>query len=370
MDRPAFLVLEDGREFNGIAVGASGVAKGEVVFNTAMTGYQEILTDPSYARQLVTLTYPQIGNVGTNPFDNESSDVVAEGLILKALPRWPASNWRSSMPLGEYLSEKGCVAIAGLDTRALTHHIRQQGALRGVIVADDAMSRTDAVAAAQDIPSLAGQDLAKVVTTEKQYSWTQPAWLSDPIEPKGGPHIVAIDFGVKRSILRWLVSNGATVTVVPAKSTASEILALKPDGVLLSNGPGDPQPCTYAIETIQNLMREKMPLMGICLGFQLLGLALGGQTKKMKFGHHGGNHPVQDCRTNRVLITAQNHGFCVDEASLPKDITVTHRSLFDGTLQGFMDTERRIMGFQGHPEAGPGPEDALTLFTEFMSMIR
>ena len=369
MLEPAKLILEDGTIFQGLAAGANGVAFGEVVFNTSISGYQEILTDPSYAGQIVTLTYPHIGNVGVNANDEESGGVQAAGLVIRDLPA-VTSNWRATQPFSEYLSDNKMIAITELDTRALTQHIRKNGALRGAIVCGE-HSQEQVLTDIRALPSLAGQDLAQKVTTKESYTWTEAAWLLEKQDTPVSTHKVAVvDFGVKRSILRNLVSNGAEVIVVPAKTTFSEIQALNVHGVLLSNGPGDPQPCDYAIELAQQLIEHKIPVFGICLGFQILSLAIGAQTTKMKFGHHGGNHPVKDLLSGKVLITSQNHGFCVDGDSLPESVKVSHVSLFDGTLQGWRHTKLPVMGFQGHPEAGPGPSDALGLFELFMQDCR
>lgn len=367
MAKPAILVLEDGSIFKGVAVGAQGVALGEVVFNTAMTGYQEVLTDPSYARQMVTFTYPHIGNTGTNTADQESNGVFASGFIIRDLPLL-LSSWRAEKSLDEYAREHQLVGIAGVDTRRLTRLLRNKGALRGCIVSDESLSEAQAQEKAQALPSLAGQDLAQHVTTEKPYAWTHPVWCAPKTQlpvPEHHYHVVVYDFGVKHSILRHLATRGCRLTVVPAKTSAEDVLALAPDGVLLSNGPGDPDPCDYAIEAIRTLIPSGVPILGICLGFQLMALACGARTTKMKFGHHGANHPVQRLSDNVVMITSQNHGFCVDEKSLPEDLRITHRSLFDDTLQGFEHVAYPCFGFQGHPEAGPGPEDALNLFDRF-----
>lgn len=366
MLEPAQLILEDGSIFEGISIGIKGIAFGEVVFNTALSGYQEILTDPSYAKQIITLTYPHIGNVGVNQEDEESNQIYASGLIIRDLPL-AMSNWRASQTLEEYLKARQVVAIAELDTRELTQRLRQKGAMRGAMVCDSQVVPEDILKQLQDYPSLAGQDLAQVVTTPRVYEWDKPVWEFS-FEVHSQTHMVVVDYGVKRSILRHLVSRGAKVTVVPAKTTISEIQALNPDGVVLSNGPGDPKACDYAIELAGQLIEADMPVFGICLGFQLLSLAIGAQTQKMKFGHHGGNHPVQDIQTNRVMITSQNHGFCVLEDTLPSSVEVTHRSLFDGTLQGWRHQSKPIMGFQGHPEAGPGPVDAYGLFDTFIAL--
>jgi len=373
---PALLALEDGTLFRGEAIGVEGQTVGEVVFNTAMTGYQEILTDPSYFRQLVTLTYPHIGNTGCNDDDEESGHVMAAGLIIRDLPRL-ASSWRSSEPLGEYLRRNKIVAIAGIDTRKLTRLLRDKGAQNGCLVAGENIDEAAAVAAAREFPGLKGMDLAKDVTTHRPYEWAQGTWTlaggmpeaPHPIEQKLPYHVVAYDYGVKRNILRMLVDRGCRLTVIPARAPASEALALKPDGIFLSNGPGDPEPCDYAIEAIRELVDTGIPVFGICLGHQLLGLASGARTVKMKFGHHGANHPVQDLDSGQVIITSQNHGFAVDEQSLPETLRTTHRSLFDGTLQGVHRTDRPAFSFQGHPEASPGPHDMAPLFDKFIELI-
>ena len=366
---PAILVLADGTVFRGTAIGASGSSVGEAVFNTSITGYQEILTDPSYSRQIVTLTYPHIGNVGCNPEDVESRQVFASGLIIRDLSM-TVSNFRSTQTLPEYLKANNVVAIAGIDTRKLTRILRTKGAQNGCIATgDDAEA---ALKAARNFAGLAGMDLAQVVTCDKPYEWKQRLWelgagFRDSTESKF--HVVAYDFGVKRNILRMLAERGCRVTVVPAKTSAAEALALKPDGVFLSNGPGDPEPCDYAITATRKFIEVGIPLFGICLGHQIMGLAVGAKTLKMKFGHRGANHPVQDTRTKRVMITSQNHGFAVDAATLPKNASVTHISLFDGTLQGFELTDKPAFCFQGHPEASPGPHDVDTLFDRFVAMM-
>ncbi|WP_297925732.1 glutamine-hydrolyzing carbamoyl-phosphate synthase small subunit [Metallibacterium sp.] len=376
MHVPALLALEDGTIFAGTSVGAPGHTVGEVVFNTAMTGYQEILGDPSYARQLVTLTYPHIGNTGCNAGDDESTHVHAAGLIVRDVPRLP-SNWRSRESLPDYLKRHGVVAIAGLDTRKLTRLLRDQGAQAGCILAGPDAAHADAtaiaVAAARGFPGLAGMDLARVVSTSAAYRWEDGSLDLDHggcARPAPRLHVVAYDFGVKRNILRLLVDRGCALTVVPAQTSASEVLARKPDGVFLSNGPGDPEPCDYAIAAIREFLARKLPLFGICLGHQLLGLAVGGKTLKMKFGHHGANHPVQELASGRVLITSQNHGFAVDETSLPATARVTHRSLFDGSNQGIALSDAPAFSFQGHPEASPGPHDVSGLFDRFIDMMR
>jgi carbamoyl-phosphate synthase small subunit len=343
---------------------------GEVVFNTAMTGYQEILTDPSYARQIVTLTYPQIGNTGANPEDVESDQVWASGLVIRQLPRL-ASSWRMTMTLPEYLASENVVAIADVDTRRLTRLIREKGALAGCIIAGDATD-AEAIAAAKAFPGLAGMDLAKVVTRTDQTDWTESVWdLADGYGQRGEErfHVVAYDFGVKRNILRLLAARDCRITVVPAQTSAEDALALKPDGIFLSNGPGDPEPCAYAIEAIGTLLDADLPIFGICLGHQLLALASGARTTKMPHGHHGANHPVKDLRSEQVIITSQNHGFAVDAESLPSCLETTHVSLFDGTLQGVRRTDRPAFGFQGHPEASPGPQDCEYLFDQFVQLM-
>jgi carbamoyl-phosphate synthase small subunit len=374
---PALLVLADGSTFRGISigvdVGADGApAKtcGEVVFNTAMTGYQEILTDPSYSGQIVTLTYPHIGNVGTNPEDFESRGVFAAGLIIRDLPR-EASNWRSSETLPDYLARNKVVAIADIDTRRLTRILREKGAQNGCIVAGIA-DENAALAAAKAAPSMAGQDLAKVVTCKTGYDWNGSLWaLGSGYKADGAArfHVVAFDYGVKHNILRNLAERGCKVTVLPAQATAKEALALKPDGVFLSNGPGDPEPCDYAVRAIREIVDSGTPTFGICLGHQLLGLASGAKTVKMKFGHHGANHPVQDLDTKRVFITSQNHGFAVDEKTLPANVRTTHKSLFDGSLQGIERTDQPAFSFQGHPEASPGPREMSYLFDKFVALM-
>ena len=373
----AILTLADGSVFIGQSIGAAGITTGEVVFNTSMTGYQEILTDASYARQIVTLTYPHIGNYGTNPEDVESRDLFAAGLVIRDLPL-VASNFRSTATLQEYLQRHGTVAIAGIDTRRLTRHLRDHGAQNGCIMSlDSAREPTQqeigqAIAAAKAAPSMAGQDLAQVVTCTEPYSWTQTEWVlgegyGNLDEPEF--HVVAYDYGVKHNILRMLAGRGCKLTVVPAQTPAAEVLAVNPDGVFLSNGPGDPQPCDYAIAAIRDIVDSGKPTFGICLGHQLLALASGATTYKMKFGHHGGNHPVKDLDNGRVSITSQNHGFAVDLDSLPAHLRPTHLSLFDGTLQGFEHTGQPAYGFQGHPEASPGSSDIDTLFDRFTALM-
>ena len=373
--RSALLALEDGSLFTGEGIGISGQSVGEVVFNTAMTGYQEILSDPSYARQIVTLTYPHIGNTGTTPEDMESGKVYATGLVIRDLPR-RVSNWRSELPLSDFLRKQKVVGIAGIDTRRLTRLLREKGAQNGCIVTVDEGSKIDkraAVAAARAFEGLKGMDLAKVVTTKESYDWHEGSWELGQGNRKNTQtrfKVVAFDFGVKRNILRMLADRGCAVTVVPAKTRAADILAMKPDGVFLSNGPGDPEPCDYAIEAIRAIVATQLPVFGICLGHQLLGLASGARTLKMKFGHHGANHPVVDVASGRVMITSQNHGFAVDENSLPSNLRVTHRSLFDGTIQGLARTDAPAFCFQGHPEASPGPHDVAQLFDHFISLMQ
>lgn len=372
MSRQAILALEDGSVFHGQAIGAAGATSGEVVFNTAMTGYQEILTDPSYARQIVTLTYPHIGNVGTNPEDEESSQVWAAGLVIRDLPLL-ASNFRNQQSLDDYLAERNIVAIADIDTRRLTRVLREKGAQNGCIQAGE-VDEAAALAQARAFPGLQGMDLAREVTTAENYNWQEGTWqLQGGHAPAPGEpdfHVVAYDFGVKRNILRMLVDRGCRLTVVPAQTPAAEVLALQPDGIFLSNGPGDPEPCAYAIEAISALLETDIPLFGICLGHQLLALASGANTAKMKFGHHGANHPVQNLIDGTVLITSQNHGFAVDESSLPATIEATHRSLFDNSLQGIHHRQRPAFSFQGHPEASPGPHDAAPLFDHFIDLMQ
>ena len=372
---PAVLVLADGTVFRGYAVGAAGATSGEVVFNTAMTGYQEILTDPSYCRQIVTLTYPHIGNVGCNDEDFESRANFAAGLVIRDLPL-RAESWRLRDTLSDYLKKHGVVAIAGIDTRRLTRILREKGAQAGCILAAGAASETldeaKALAEARAFPGLAGMDLAKVVSCEKPYDWQEGEWTLSGYSPapKARYRVVAYDFGVKRNILRMLAARGCEVTVVPAQTPAAEVLKYNPDGVFLSNGPGDPEPCDYAIAAIREFVERKLPTFGICLGHQLMGLAAGGRTLKMKFGHHGANHPVKDLDSGQVLITSQNHGFAVDPATLPENVRVTHVSLFDGSLQGLVWTDRPALCFQGHPEASPGPHDVAYLFDRFISMMQ
>lgn len=374
---PAILALADGTVFKGVSIGALGSTVGEVVFNTSLTGYQEILTDPSYCRQIVTLTYPHIGNYGVNPQDVEARRIHAAGLVIRDLPL-RVSNFRSTQSLDQYLAQSGTVAIANIDTRELTRHLRTTGAQNGCIQAfpvGHVLTDVDierGVAQARQAPSMAGQDLAKVVSASEPYAWTQTEWslgtgFGEVAEPRF--HVVAFDFGVKHNILRMLASRGCRVTVLPAQSSAEEAFALKPDGIFFSNGPGDPQPCDYAIASAAKAMDSGLPTFGICLGHQIMALASGAQTFKMKFGHHGANHPVKDLDSGRVSITSQNHGFAVDEASLPENLRVTHRSLFDGTVQGLARTDRPAFCFQGHPEASPGPHDIAYLFDRFIDLM-
>ncbi len=371
MSQPAILVLEDGTLFKGTAIGATGLSVGEVVFNTSMTGYQEILTDPSYAQQLVTLTYPHIGNTGTNEEDEESSQIWATGLIIRDLPRL-ASNYRNQQSLSEYLKQRNILGIADIDTRKLTRILRDKGALAGAIMAGDDIDENKALAAAKDFPGLKGMDLAKVVSQKDITQWDSSTWDIEQgykPAPEAKFKVVAYDFGAKRNILRMLVERGCELTVVPAQTPAEEVLAMNPDGVFLSNGPGDPEPCDYAIKAIQTIMDKNIPTFGICLGHQLLGLASGAKTVKMKFGHHGANHPVKDLEHDRVMITSQNHGFAVDQETLPDTLKATHVSLFDGSLQGIHRTDKPAFGFQGHPEASPGPHDAAPLFDHFIELM-
>ncbi len=374
MANRAVLALENGDWFEGQSIGVSGQSVGEVVFNTSMTGYQEILTDPSYAKQIITLTHPHIGNTGANLEDEESNQVWASGLIIKDLPL-AYSNWRAEMSLTEYLAERNVVAIAGIDTRKLTGVLRDQGSLKGCLIAGENLSESDikqAIAAAREFSGLKGLDLARVVTTDTQYSWREGAWVigeGHTVREEFSYKVVAYDFGVKRNILRMLTDRGCELTVVPAQTPASEVLAMNPDGVFLSNGPGDPDPCDYAINAIKEMVATDVPVFGICLGLQLLGLAAGMKTKKMGHGHHGANHPVQNLDDNTVLITSQNHGFCIDDASLPGNVRVTHKSLFDESIQGLHLTDHPAFGFQGHPEASPGPHDAAPLFDHFIELM-
>ncbi|HEY0334721.1 MAG TPA: glutamine-hydrolyzing carbamoyl-phosphate synthase small subunit [Stenotrophomonas sp.] len=370
MNQPAILVLEDGTVFEGESVGANGLSVGEVVFNTAMTGYQEVVTDPSYARQLVTLTYPHIGNTGCTVQDDEATKVWSAGLIVRDVPRRPSS-WRSEVALPQWLEARGVVAISGIDTRKLTRLLRERGAQNGALMAGD-ISIDKALEAARKFPGLKGMDLAKVVSTDKAYAWSEGQLDLDRNEfVSATPRhkVVAYDYGVKLNILRMLAERGCEVTVVPAQTPVAEVLAMKPDGVFLSNGPGDPEPCDYAIAAIKEFVSRKIPTFGICLGHQLLALAAGARTVKMPLGHHGANHPVQDLDTGRVMITSQNHGFAVDETTLPANVRVTHRSLFDGTNQGITLTDAPAFSFQGHPEASPGPRDVAPLFDRFVSLM-
>lgn len=380
MQTYALLMLQDGSQFIGKSIGANGQTVGEVVFNTSMTGYQEILTDPSYSEQLVTLTYPHIGNVGTNDADAESNQIYAKGLIIRDLPLI-ASNYRSKMDLSSYLKQHNVIAIADIDTRRLTRILREKGAQHGVIItANDKQTLLDkaenAKQEALNYKGLSGLDLAKEVTCKESYTWTCGIWTRQQEHPTPKAeselpyHVVAYDFGVKQNILRMLVERGCKLTVVPAKTPANEVLSLNPDGIFLSNGPGDPAPCTYAIEAIKQFLTTNIPVFGICLGHQLLALACGAKTVKMKFGHHGGNHPVKDLENNRVMITAQNHGFAVDESTLPAHLRATHKSLFDGSLQGIHHNQKSAFSFQGHPEASPGPHDAAPLFDHFIELIK
>jgi len=369
---PAVLALADGSVFRGVSIGAKGNTTGEVVFNTAMTGYQEILTDPSYSRQIVTLTYPHIGNTGTTPEDQESAGVTPSGLVIRDLPL-VESSWRSSLSLGDFLERGRIVAIAGIDTRRLTRLLRERGAQAGCIMTGDNVDEAAAVHAATRFPGLKGMDLAKVVSTKERYQWNDGSIWQEVTRPTLRPqqrlHVVAYDFGIKRNILRLLADAGCRITVVPAQTAAAEVLSLEPDGVFLSNGPGDPEPCDYAIRAIRDILTTDLPVFGICLGHQLLGLAAGARTIKMKFGHHGANHPVQDLETGRVLITSQNHGFAVDPESLPANVKVTHVSLFDGSLQGIALIDKPAFSFQGHPEASPGPHDVRALFDRFIQLM-
>jgi carbamoyl-phosphate synthase small subunit len=371
LNKPALLVLEDGTVFHGVSIGADGCSVGEVVFNTALTGYQEILSDPSYAQQIVTLTYPHIGNVGTNDEDDEAGHVYASGLVIRDLPLL-ASSWRLEKTLPEYLRDNNVVAIADIDTRQLTRLLRDKGAQRGCIMAGESVDVDAARRAIDGFPGLQGMDLAKEVTTAERYVWTENVWKLGEGHTEATnltKHVVAYDFGVKRNILRLLANRGCRVTVVPATTPAADVLALKPDGVFLSNGPGDPEPCTYAIEAIKTILAEKIPVFGICLGHQLLALASGAKTEKMKFGHHGANHPVQHKASGRVMISSQNHGFAVSADSLPSHLQATYHSLFDGSLQGIERTDCPAFSFQGHPEASPGPHDVESLFDDFIDLM-
>ncbi|PSU83889.1 glutamine-hydrolyzing carbamoyl-phosphate synthase small subunit [Photobacterium phosphoreum] len=375
MSKSALLVLEDGTVFRGVSIGADGSAVGEVVFNTSMTGYQEILTDPSYSQQIVTLTYPHIGNTGINTEDEESTAIHAQGLVIRDLPLL-ASNFRSEQTLSDYLKSQNIIGIADIDTRKLTRILREKGAQNGCIVAGNNLDEAAALAQAQAFPGLKGMDLAKEVTTAETYSWKQGSWTLTGGLPAAKDdselpyHVVAYDFGAKRNILRMLVDRGCRLTVVPAQTTAEEVLALNPNGIFLSNGPGDPAPCTYAIEATKVFLDKNLPIFGICLGHQILALASGAQTVKMKFGHHGANHPVKDLERDVVMITSQNHGFAADEATLPDNLRATHKSLFDGSLQGIHRTDKPAFSFQGHPEASPGPHDAAPLFDHFIELIK
>ncbi len=372
MSTTAVLALADGTIFRGQSIGAKGNTTGEVVFNTALTGYQEILTDPSYARQIVTLTVPHIGNTGTTPEDLEAAQIYPAGLVIRDLPV-QASNWRCNEPLGQFLERGKVVAIAGIDTRRLTRLLREKGAQSGCIMTGEQVDEAAAVKAARKFPGLKGMDLAKVVSVKRSFQWNEgsvwPENARAPIRSHQRLHVVAYDFGIKRNILRLLADFGCRMTVVPAQTGADEVMALNPDGVFLSNGPGDPEPCEYAINATRRFLETDVPVFGICLGHQILGLACGGRTVKMKFGHHGANHPVQDLDSGRVFITSQNHGFAVDEATLPANVRPTHRSLFDGTLQGLALKDKAAFGFQGHPEASPGPHDLKPLFERFNHLM-
>ena len=374
MSITAILALEDGSLFRGIAIGAEGSASGEVVFNTSMTGYQEILTDPSYAKQIVTLTYPHIGNTGTNEEDNESTGVWASGLVIRDLPML-SSNWRQDQTLDEFLQARNVVAIAEIDTRRLTRLLRDKGPLNGAIVSGaelEKLGEAGALELAKAFPGLKGMDLAKEVSVKESYQWQESVWsigAGYAVPPAQKFKVVAYDFGVKRNILRMLVERGCEVTVVPAQTAAADVLAMKPDGVFLSNGPGDPEPCDYAIDAIRQLLDKSMPMFGICLGCQLMALACGAQTIKMQLGHHGANHPVQDLRKGTVMITSQNHGFAVDADTLPENLEATHKSLFDGSLQGIERKDKPAFAFQGHPEASPGPHDVAPLFDHFIELM-
>ena len=372
MSQAAILALEDGTVFHGSSIGVSGQTVGEVVFNTSMTGYQEILSDPSYAEQIVTLTYPHIGNTGTNEEDMESDRVYARGMIIRDLPL-TYSNWRSSQSLPEFMQQQNVVGIADIDTRRLTRILREKGAQDGCIMAGDDIDEQAAIAAAKSFPGLKGMDLAKEVSVAEPYDWNQGEWsLGEGFSTREAAQfkVVAYDFGVKRNILRMLAQRGCEITVVPAQTSADDVLAMNPHGVFLSNGPGDPEPCDYAIAAIRSVLEKKVPVFGICLGHQLLALASGAKTEKMKFGHHGANHPVQDLETGHVMITSQNHGFAVDENALPDNLVVSHRSLFDGSVQGIRRTDCPAYSFQGHPEASPGPHDVSPLFDQFIAMMQ
>ncbi len=368
----ALLALEDGTVFHGKSIGAEGQSVGEVVFNTAMTGYQEILTDPSYAKQIVTLTYPQIGNTGTNSEDIEAEEIHCAGLVIRATPK-RVSSWRAQADLPAYLQKNGLLAIADIDTRKLTRILREKGALNGCIMAGEPVDEDAALAAARAFSGLKGMDLAQVVSVDEPYVWEEGGWSLETgyrTAPRARYNVVAYDYGIKRNILRMLVDRGCAVTVVPAKTPANEVLERKPDGVFLSNGPGDPEPCSYAIIAIQKIVESGVPVFGICLGHQLLALASGARTLKMKFGHHGANHPVKDLETAQVLITSQNHGFAVDPDGLPDNLRVTHKSLFDDSIQGIARTDHPAFSFQGHPEASPGPHDVVMLFDRFVDNMR
>ena len=375
MSNKAVLALENGMLVEGIAIGAAGQAVGEVVFNTSITGYQEILTDPSYAKQIITLTHPHIGNTGVNTEDEESTDIWASGLVIRDLPLM-ASNWRKEMPLEQYLEERGVVAIAEIDTRRLTRVLRDEGSQNGAIIAGESLTEVDiasALEAAKAFEGLKGMDLAKEVTADKKYDWQEGSWqigAGHPVVEDAPFNVVAYDFGVKRNILRMLADRGCRLTVVPAETPAAEVLAMNPDGIFLSNGPGDPDPCDYAMAAIREILETDLPVFGICLGLQLLGLAAGMKTTKMNHGHHGANHPVKNLEDGTVLITSQNHGFCIDESALPNSVRVTHRSLFDDTIQGIHLVDKPAFGFQGHPEASPGPHDASPLFDHFIDLMK
>jgi carbamoyl-phosphate synthase small subunit len=369
--KPAILALQDGTVFEGSSIGIDGITSGEVVFNTSMTGYQEILTDPSYCRQIITLTYPHIGNTGVNSEDEEATRIHASGLIIRDLPLL-SSNWRSQGNLQDYLVDRKVIAIADIDTRQLTRLLRDKGAQNGAIMAGDELSVEKALEAARSFAGLAGMDLAKEVTTTDPYEWSYSTWsLQSGYQKKHEHHchVVAYDYGIKKNILCMLVERGARVTVVPAQTPAQQVLDMQPDGVFLSNGPGDPEPCDYAVEAIMEILQTGIPVFGICLGHQLLALACGAKSLKMKFGHHGANHPVQDLETGEVMITSQNHGFAVDENSLPDNLRATHRSLFDGSLQAVQHSEKPAFSFQGHPEASPGPHDVAHFFDHFFNLI-
>lgn len=370
MRTTALLALEDGTVFHGESIGAVGQSVGEVVFNTAMTGYQEIITDPSYCRQIVTLTYPHIGNVGVNKDDEESDQIYASGLIIRELSP-VMSSWRGEEALDKYLERHNVVGLAGIDTRRLTRLLREKGAQKGCIVAGDNIDVDAAIAAAKGFAGLKGMDLAKVVSTKEAYEWSDGIWHIDNEIRKAAPrfHVVAYDYGIKKNTIRMLVERGCRITVVPAQMSAEEVMKLNPDGIYLSNGPGDPEPCDYAIKAIQFFLEKELPIFGICLGHQLLALACGAKTEKMKFGHHGANHPVQELLAGLVMITSQNHSFAVDESTLPDTVETTHRSLFDGTLQGIHHRTKPAFSFQGHPEASPGPQDAAPLFDHFIDLL-